>query len=180
MDSVIVRKLEDFEHVDSDTSEIEFVSYSDVFTLGKELNLKSLTFTKMDVFLDFLPDGIERLGLYDCTTDLLEIKRFSKLKRLEITNCTVDILNLMELTGLESLSLNYCEIINWEKLNQFSNLSFLSLVEVIGVDYNFLLNNKSIQNLIIDDVTFEENRNLFLELSKRGVLITDMFGGEFL
>lgn len=176
MKSVVIKTLEDFEKITNDTSEIEFVEYNNFFSFADDCILPAISFTKMYVDVEVIPRSIEKLGLFDCDVNIKKLNIFTKLKYLEITNRKVDVSEIISVSNLEKLSLNFCEIINVELVEKFSNLKEISLIETNIDEFRFLNNISSLEKVIIDDDNYEKNRDFFYELESRGIFVCDMIG----
>ena len=177
MKSILIRTSEDFNKIDEETDELEFVEYEDSFEFTEDCFLPKITFTKMDVFLEYLPLSLEKIFLFDCDAEFGMLKMFPKLKFLAITNRELNINDLVGIDNLEELSLNYCSVDNVERLKEFSRLNRLSIVNTDISNYEFLFDLEAIKTIVVDEDNFEKNKELFIELSKKDILILDMMGG---
>ena len=177
MKSILIRTSEDFNNIDEETEELEFVEYEEGFEFTEECVLPKITFTKMDVFLEYLPLSLEKIYLFDCDAEFGKLKMFPALKFLAITNRELDLNDLVGVNNLEELSLNYCRVNNIERLKEFTKLNKLSIVNTDISNYEFLFELETIKSVVIDEDNFERNKELFIELSKKDILILDMMGG---
>lgn len=178
MKSIVIRNIDDFEKITNDVNEIEFVEYNGIFYFEEDCILSSITFTKMYAELSIIPKCINKLCLFDCDVNFDELKNFTSLKHLEITNRKIDVSELLCVSSIEKLSLNYCEIENINVLKEFSSLKELSLVDTNIDEYDFLIELNSLEKVIISDDLYEENKEFFDELYKKGIIICNMMGGS--
>lgn len=182
MESVVVREIEDLSHVSENTSEIEFVQF-DLDVLEREylknLGLRSVTFTKMDVDLEDLSFAICELSFYDCSIYHYELlNKFSNLTVLEITNHKVDCSSLVDMQNLKSLNVNYSEVSHCVVLEQLACLEEVSIIGSV-FDFSVLSCLRHLKVLVIDEDILEQHREVIKELSLRGVCIMDMMGGHY-
>ena len=177
MKSVVIRNKSDFIKIDEYTEEIEFVSYNELFTFKENCILPNITFTKMYVNFDILPESIKKLSLFDCYFDELNIEKLVNLKKLEITSSIVDVKRFAML-DIEELVLNFCTIENYKELLFLKNLKVLSLVGVVIDDFKFLTELK-LEKFIIDDDNYEKHKEIFDFMKSSGIVICNMMGGRF-
>lgn len=178
MNSVIIRKDDDFTKINEEVEKVEFYEYDGLYDISN-LELKSISYTKMSVDLCDVSSNIKSLGLFDCDFSISDLNRFSGLEELEITNRNIDILDILKFKGLKSINLNFSKVFNVDKLVKFDKLEEVSLVDANISDFNFLFDIKSLSTIVVSDKCYFENEELFLELSRRGVLVLDMMGGAF-
>lgn len=178
MDSVIIRCDDDFNKINENTKEIEFYEYDGLFDVS-DLQLDAITFTKMDVDMDSIPSNIRTLNLFDCCFDIFDLNKFKKLEDLEITNKNIDVVNILNLLKLRTLNLNFCTILNVDRLCELKFIEKISLIDVKLKNFNFLLDLKNIKSVVIDVDDYVGNKDLFLALTKKGVLVSNMMGGIY-
>lgn len=178
MKSIVVKKEEDLLQIDNQVKEIEFYQYEGIYDI-LNLDLDSITFTRMNVFLDSIPLNIKELSFFDCDFLINELDKFQDLEVLEITNSSVDILDIVNLSNLKSINLNFCSISNIEKLTEFFKLEEISLVGVDVSNYDFLAMISSLKKVVVNNTIYDSNKELFQKLVDKGVLFLDMMGGVF-
>lgn len=180
MESVIVRSRQDLEKITNDIEEVEFINYSEDYSFCCQLsNVLSVTFTKMNVFLDSLPKNIKRLSLYDCEFDDYLLKEFKNLEYLEITNSCIDINKILFLNGLKSINISFSKVINGIMLSQFELLEEIILDDANIENLDFLLSINSLKRVIINNEMMDKFNSLFVELMNKGVIVCDVMGGVF-
>ena len=88
-------------------------------------------------------------------------------------------MNILNLLKLRTLNLNFCTILNVDRLCELKFIEKISLVDVKLKNFNFLLDLKNIKSVVIDVDDYVGNKDLFLALTKKGVLVSNMMGGIY-
>lgn len=179
MESVIVRNIQDLEKIGNDTKEIEFINYNEDYSFCSQLNISSVTFTKMNVFLDILSKNIKRLSLYDCEFDDNLLNEFRNLEYLEITNSCVDVNKILFLNKLKSINVSFSSVVDGFKFSQFKLLEEVILDDTNIENLDFLLSISTLKRVIINNEMMDKFNSLFCDLMDRGVIVCNVMGGVF-
>ena len=178
MDCVIIRCDSDLNKINENTNILEFIEYDGLFDVSN-LELESVSFTKMNVDAYTIPSNIKVLSLFDSDFNGCELNRFVELEELEITNRIVDVINILNLKKLHTLNLNFSNILNADRLCELELLENISLVDAHFENFDFLFNLKNIKSVIVSEDDYFKNKEVFLELSKKGIFVLNMMGGAF-
>lgn len=178
MDSVIIRCASDLNKINENTHILEFLEYDGLFNVS-DLKLECVSFTKMNVDLYAIPSNIKILSLFDSDFNDYELSEFIELEELEITNRLVDVINILNLKKIHTLNLNFSCILNADRLCELEMLENISLVDTHLRNFDFLFELKNIKSVIVSEEDYFKNREVFLELSKKGILVLNMMGGAF-
>lgn len=178
MKSVIIRCNNDFDKIDENTKVVEFYKYEGLFDISS-LKLENITFTKMDVDIDSISKNIKELSLFDSDFNFDELYKFQDLEVLEITNRRFDIVDILQLKKINTLNLNFCEVLNIDRLCEMEIIENISIVSTNLKNFDFLFGLKNLKSVVINVDDYFENKDLFLALAKKGVLVSDMMGGIY-
>jgi hypothetical protein len=147
-------KLSNLREIVFDNCEFEEAIYI------KKLNLKSLSFYNCKIF------------------DYSFVNNFNNLEKLTITNGNLIINKINKLTNLKYLQISYSNILDDEDIS-INRLEELYIDNTNINSFDFLNNLNNLKRISIDSKQYKNNKELFDNLSQKGILVLNENMDEF-